>query len=169
MKNKQHGFIIPLIIVIIAALAIGGGAYVYSHNKDNSKAKKETYNNLGTQNSSEKNKEQNTSITVGSTTSVNATLNLKTYSDKYFTFKYPSDWTVSNNVDGDIFINPPHPISKEDYITLTGIQADCEPNIPHTKCVVITKEPKITLSTYSKNPNTLLVFTKVQSSLSYHP
>ncbi|MES3005778.1 MAG: hypothetical protein V4664_02410 [Patescibacteria group bacterium] len=33
MKNKQSGFIIPLILAIVAILAVGGGVYVYQENK----------------------------------------------------------------------------------------------------------------------------------------
>ncbi len=33
MKNNHQGFIVPLLIIIIAVLAIGGGAYVYTKNK----------------------------------------------------------------------------------------------------------------------------------------
>ncbi len=33
MKNQQKGFIIPLVIVILAIFAIGGGVYVYKNNK----------------------------------------------------------------------------------------------------------------------------------------
>jgi hypothetical protein len=33
MKNKQKGFVIPLIIAIIAILGIGGGVYVYTNKK----------------------------------------------------------------------------------------------------------------------------------------
>jgi len=33
MKNKEKGFVIPLIIAIIALLAIGGGVYVYTNKK----------------------------------------------------------------------------------------------------------------------------------------
>ena len=29
MKNKQKGFIIPLIVVIVALLVVGGGIYIY--------------------------------------------------------------------------------------------------------------------------------------------
>ena len=32
MKNRQKGFMIPLIITIIALLAIGGGIYFYFNN-----------------------------------------------------------------------------------------------------------------------------------------
>ncbi|HZS43065.1 MAG TPA: hypothetical protein VFA52_02480 [Candidatus Paceibacterota bacterium] len=34
MKNSQKGFIIPLLIIIVAALAIGGGFYLHSHRAD---------------------------------------------------------------------------------------------------------------------------------------
>lgn len=33
MKNTQRGLIVPLLIAIIAVLAIGGGIYYYSHNQ----------------------------------------------------------------------------------------------------------------------------------------
>jgi hypothetical protein len=34
MKNTQRGFIVPLVIIIIAVLAVGGGTYVYTKNKE---------------------------------------------------------------------------------------------------------------------------------------
>ena len=33
MKNIQRGFIVPFLLVIIALLIVGGGAYVYTQNK----------------------------------------------------------------------------------------------------------------------------------------
>jgi hypothetical protein len=33
MKNQQKGFIVPLLIAIVALLAVGGGVYVYENNK----------------------------------------------------------------------------------------------------------------------------------------
>ncbi len=33
MKNIQKGFVVPFLIIIIVALAIGGGIYIYIHNK----------------------------------------------------------------------------------------------------------------------------------------
>ena len=33
MKNTKRGFIVPLLIAIIAVLAIGGGVYLYTQNK----------------------------------------------------------------------------------------------------------------------------------------
>lgn len=33
MKNSQKGFIVPLLIIVIAVLALGGGVYVYQKNK----------------------------------------------------------------------------------------------------------------------------------------
>ncbi len=37
MKNYKKGFVIPLVIAIIALLGIGGGAYVYVNNKSTEK------------------------------------------------------------------------------------------------------------------------------------
>ncbi len=33
MKNNQKGFLIPLLIIIVAALVVGASAYVYTKNK----------------------------------------------------------------------------------------------------------------------------------------
>ena len=33
MKNSQKGFVIPIIVVIVVLLAIGGGAYIYTNSK----------------------------------------------------------------------------------------------------------------------------------------
>ena len=38
MKNSQKGFIAPLLLVLIAVLLIGGGAYVYTRNKSNNQS-----------------------------------------------------------------------------------------------------------------------------------
>lgn len=38
MKNLQKGFVVPLIIAIIAVLAIGGGVYVYENKKEKTPA-----------------------------------------------------------------------------------------------------------------------------------
>ncbi len=73
MKNLQKGFVVPLIIAIIAVLAIGGGIY-YSKNKSKISS--------------------NTSQGV-----VKETADWKTYSNnKYgFEFKYPPTWYMSEN------------------------------------------------------------------------
>ncbi len=56
MKNLQKGFIIPLIIAIMAVLAIGGGVYVYENNK----AEKSTVVNTETQESNQVQQQNNT-------------------------------------------------------------------------------------------------------------
>ena len=33
MKNNQKGFVIPIIIAVVALFAVGGGAYIYTNNK----------------------------------------------------------------------------------------------------------------------------------------
>lgn len=65
MKNLQKGFVIPLVIVIIAVLAIGAGVYVYK----NSQKSTEMVPNTSTNVESTSNSQQNTS-TSGSVNSV---------------------------------------------------------------------------------------------------
>ena len=33
MKDSQNGFVVPLLIAIIALLVVGGGVYVYQNNR----------------------------------------------------------------------------------------------------------------------------------------
>ena len=33
MKNSQKGFIVPILLVIIALLVVGGGVYIYKNKK----------------------------------------------------------------------------------------------------------------------------------------
>ena len=47
MKNKQKGFVVPLLIAIIALLIIGGGVYIY----ENKKAEAPALTNTGIQQS----------------------------------------------------------------------------------------------------------------------
>ncbi len=77
MKNLQKGFVIPLVIAIIAVLAIGGGIY-YSKNKSETAI----------------NTVSNSPIPSGQT--YNKISDWKTYrNDKGFEIKYPSDgWSV---------------------------------------------------------------------------
>src|SRR3989344_5097438 len=78
MKNKQQGFIIPLIIAIIAVFAIGGGIYGRKMYLDNNGV-----NQSGT----------SALITA---TSTNVASDLKTYQNaKYgFGFNYPPTWEL---------------------------------------------------------------------------
>jgi len=82
MKNSQKGFALSLLIVIIATLLIGGGAYVYVQNKQAS------------QPAAENSTAQATSTTQ---TSNSQTADWKTYTNtKYgFEIKYPTIWNAN--------------------------------------------------------------------------
>jgi hypothetical protein len=68
MKNTQKGLIVPLLIAVIAVLAIGSGVYYYSQNKT-----------------------QQTPANNETTPSLS---NLNTYTNYGFQFKYPKDFSV---------------------------------------------------------------------------
>ena len=75
MKNSQKGFVIPLVIVVIALLAIGGGIYAY-----------------------QKNTTQRVQIGDTNATSTIDTVNWKTYKNTElgFQFMYPSTWNLED-------------------------------------------------------------------------
>lgn len=58
MKNTQKGFIVPLLIAIIALMAVGGGVYVY----ENKKVEVPVVVDTTTQNSPVNNNQQNTPV-----------------------------------------------------------------------------------------------------------
>ncbi|MES3005776.1 MAG: Ser-Thr-rich GPI-anchored membrane family protein [Patescibacteria group bacterium] len=101
MKNKQSGFIIPLILSIIAILAVGGGVYVYQENKKvevpvpvvdtNTQATVETQQ-TATQNPSAVTQQN----TVNTSVSVSATLKTYTNSKHGYSIQYPSDAVVTS-------------------------------------------------------------------------
>lgn len=86
MKNYQKGFIVPILIAIIAVVAIGVGVYFYSQRSAN-------LPDLNTDTSSTTNSTVTTETETSVTPPSNQTTTLKTYSNtKYgFSFKYPSD------------------------------------------------------------------------------
>lgn len=60
MKNNQKGFIVPLLIAVIALLAIGGGIYVYNNKKTEAPAVVDT----GTQQTNAQTQKINQSTTL---------------------------------------------------------------------------------------------------------
>lgn len=76
MKNLQKGFVVPLVIAIVAVLAIGWGVYYSRTNKHQFE-------------------QSNTSL---KNTTDNQNVDWKTFSDTQFgfRFKYPPDWKVNN-------------------------------------------------------------------------
>ena len=86
MKNKQKGFVIPILAAIIALLVIGGVTYIYVNNKSLNKY----------------------SADVSGISATNQTSNWKTYTNaKYgFEFQYPENW-VSSISDSGISLTTP--------------------------------------------------------------
>lgn len=83
MKNKQSGFILPLLIAIITVLLIGGGTYLYTKNSSN------------------------VSLPEGSTNGTTTSTHLLNFTSKYgFSLQYPSDWKIIDSATG-IVINGP--------------------------------------------------------------
>ncbi len=99
MKNSQKGFLVPLLLVIIAVLVIGGGIYIYN----NKKAEAPIVPNTQTQASDQTQQTNTQQITpVNSANSQVDTSNWKTYTDTDhgFSIDYPSG-TKIRNMDGN--------------------------------------------------------------------
>ena len=113
MKNLQKGFIVPLLLEIIAVLVIGSGVYVYK----NKKTETSTVVNTETQQSGQNQQQTNTQTPPVSATkqltltqapplfetpiltiSPSTTAGWKTYTnDKYkFEFKYPPSFVITD-------------------------------------------------------------------------
>ncbi len=83
MKTKQKGFIIPLLIVVIAVVAIGGGTYVYSQNKklkSNAEITTEvkTETNAKTENTANQNSNSTTEVSSNTNIAVETKVSAKT-------------------------------------------------------------------------------------------
>jgi len=93
MKN-QKGFVVPLLIAIIAVLVIGGGVYVYK----NKKVKAPAVPDVEAQQSNQNN--QQTNIQTPPVNTQTSTANWKTYTNKKtgFEVKYPSILTITGDV-----------------------------------------------------------------------
>ena len=111
MKNNQYirqaqynkGFIVPLLIAVIALLLIGG-VYIYKNKKAGAPAVAET----GT---------QQTNTQTPPTSAQTDTSNWKTYTDAKLniTFKYPSDWKIKDEINSDFNEYVLTPSSSEFY------------------------------------------------------
>jgi hypothetical protein len=77
MKNLQRGFAIPIVIAIVALLAVGGGIYIYKNKKV----------------------VETTVVVQNTATTTNTTKDWKTYMNIQYGFeiKYPVDWIVTSN------------------------------------------------------------------------
>ena len=115
MKDSQQGFVAPLLIIIIAVLAIGAGVYYYSSKNGSSNTNgslnsnqtppittdNSINNNVSTQNPAVQPSIPNNGIPKPtSNSSGETTVGWKTYSNAQFnfSFKYPPDWGFSGEL-----------------------------------------------------------------------
>ncbi|MES3006108.1 MAG: hypothetical protein V4664_04140 [Patescibacteria group bacterium] len=87
MKNSQKGFVIPLVIAIVALFFISGGAYVYLNKTSNNPSLDQNDNNLTAVQKSES--------TAGTTTD---RVSWKVYSNMSYGFQltYPENWKIND-------------------------------------------------------------------------
>ena len=94
MKNSQKGFIVPVLLVIIALLVVGGGVYVYKNKKVEVPAVVDT----GTQptNTNTQTPPVNTQTKTPTPTPKDETLSWKIYQNDFFKyeFQYPSGFAI---------------------------------------------------------------------------
>ncbi|GEM_PF-5675366 len=114
MKNSQKGFVVPLLIAIIAVLVIGGGVYVYENNKT-----KAPVVDTATQQQDQSQQQINSQSPTPATQS-NQAFSWKTYSnpEHQFSIQYPSNWVVDTGVGGTLVrFRPANQVQKPDTDT----------------------------------------------------
>src|SRR3989344_4348691 len=109
MKNSKKGFIVPVLLVIIALLVVGGGVYIY----ENKKAEVPAVVDTGTQQSNQNPQQTNTQTPPVTTQPVSqpstnnptnppttkiSVVGMKQYTDSNFGFSfwYPNTWKIQS-------------------------------------------------------------------------
>jgi len=97
MKNNfKKGFIVPMLLAIIALLVVGGGMYILNNKKAEAPA---PVDNTETQQTSQIQQQTSTQTTPVNTQANNS--NWKTYTNTQygFEFKYPADFHINEGID----------------------------------------------------------------------
>lgn len=98
MKNLQKGFVVPLVIAIVAVLAIGGGVYVYKNKKSETPVVVDTKIQQSNQI-----QEQTKTQTPPVATKQNAFSKTYKHPSGLYNISYPSNWIVSDVREGVVF------------------------------------------------------------------
>lgn len=119
MKDLQKGFIVPVLLVIIAIFVVGGGVYIYENKKTEAPAVVNTetqqptqVQQTNTQTPSVSNPTTNQTPTNNPVQQTNppatkiSVAGMKQYTDSNFGFSfwYPSSWTVQNGSIQDTYV-----------------------------------------------------------------
>ncbi|HCH59374.1 MAG TPA: hypothetical protein DEV73_02020 [Candidatus Zambryskibacteria bacterium] len=139
MKNSKKGFIVPVLLAVIAVLAIGGGVYIYNKEKAEAPATVDT----------------STQQTNTETPSVNTqadTSNWKTYTNTQygFEFKYPANGYKFGAVNSnDTFA---FGLSEFQAGVSQDVSTDDPEYLPHFRFLVLTPTQTISnLTTYIRS------------------
>lgn len=97
MKNLQKGFAVPLIIAIIAILAIGGGVYVYQNKKVETPASTDVQVQQSNQT------QQTNTQTPTVTTQKNTSNKIYRHPSGLYNISIPLNWIVSDVREGVVF------------------------------------------------------------------
>ncbi|MSR78548.1 MAG: hypothetical protein EXS59_00155 [Candidatus Taylorbacteria bacterium] len=94
MKNSQKGFIVPLLLGIIAILVVGGGVYIYESKRVEVPAVVDTGTQPANQNQQQTNTQTPPVIAQQNISNNSETVNWKTYqnSSEKYSVKYPANW-----------------------------------------------------------------------------
>ena len=94
MKNQQRGFIVPLLLAIIAILLVGGGIYVYTQNKQPAQAVTESPS------------VQPTTLVQEQTQTTTTTTSSDTFPENEILASLKTNWTATQTL---ISFRPSHP------------------------------------------------------------
>src|ERR1035437_6044988 len=94
MKNQQRGFIVPLLLAIIAVLLVGGGIYVYTQNKQPAQAVTESPS------------VQPTTLVQEQTQTTTTTTSSDTFPENEILASLKTNWTATQTL---ISFRPSHP------------------------------------------------------------
>lgn len=173
MKNRQHGFVFSLIILIIAILAVGGGMFLYSQKKGNPEKTLSASSSTVMSVISQPIEDRSSYIESGNT----AAWKIYESPELKISFKMPADWVVTTDTYQGLSdpapyviglsITSPHKLSADDFIGIGGHMVGCESYFEWTKCNMRTLGGVV--YTKTNNADFLRIYDEVVASIEALP